>query len=71
MNINLTDSQAQQIADAVAGSLQAQSSLTDFKNQLQSVTDQASQASGILSQIWNYLQGLYDYLAGVISGQSL
>jgi uncharacterized protein YpuA (DUF1002 family) len=35
LNIDLTDDQAQQIADAVANSQKAQDSLTDFKNQLE------------------------------------
>ncbi|NYB51051.1 MAG: DUF1002 domain-containing protein [Methanobacteriaceae archaeon] len=66
LNINLSDQQAQQIADALANSQKAQSSLTDFKNQLQSATQQASQSEGILGQIWNYLQSFLDYLRGLI-----
>ncbi len=69
MNINLTDQQAQQIANSLANSQQAQASLTDFKNQLQSVTNQATQSGGILDQIWNYLLGLYNSLSGLVSGQ--
>ena len=66
ININLTDGQAQQIADAIANSQKAQGSLTDFKKQLQNVTQQATQSGGILDQIRNYLQGLFDYLKGLV-----
>jgi uncharacterized protein YpuA (DUF1002 family) len=66
LNINLSDQQAQQIANALANSQKAQSSLTDFKNQLQSATQQASQSQGILGQIWNYIQSFTDYLRGII-----
>ena len=48
MNINLSDQQAQQIANSLANSQQAQSSLTDFKNKLQNVTTQATQSGGII-----------------------
>lgn len=66
VNINLTDGQAQQIADAIANSQKAQGSLTDFKKQLQNVTQQATQSGGILDQIRNYLQGIFDYLKGLV-----
>jgi uncharacterized protein YpuA (DUF1002 family) len=66
LNINLSDQQAQQIANALANSQKAQSSLADFKNQLQSATQQASQSQGILGQIWNYIQSFTDYLRGII-----
>lgn len=66
MNINITDQQAQQIAEAIANSQKAQASLSDFKNQLQSATQQASQSQGILNQIINYIQGFVDYLKGLI-----
>lgn len=66
LNINLSDEQAQQIANALANSQKAQSSLTDFKNQLQSATQQASQSEGILGQIWNYLQSFVDYLRDIM-----
>jgi uncharacterized protein YpuA (DUF1002 family) len=62
LNINLSDQQAQSIANALANSQKAQSSLTDFKNQLQAVTQQASQSQGILNQIKNYLQSFVDYV---------
>ena len=48
LNINLTDQQAQQIANSLANSQKAQGSLTDFKNQLQAATQQASQSQGII-----------------------
>ncbi|MDD3985206.1 MAG: DUF1002 domain-containing protein [Methanobacterium sp.] len=66
MNINLSDQQAQQIANTLANSQQAQSSLTDFKNKLQSVTSQATQAGGIIEQIMNYLRSIYTYLYNLI-----
>ena len=69
MNINLTDAQAQQIADSLANTQKAQAGLTDFKNQLQNVTDQATQTGGIIDQIMNFLQGIVNYLSNIISGQ--
>ena len=69
MNINLSDQQAQQIANSLANSQQAQSSLTDFKNKLQSVTTQATQSGGIIEQIMNYLQSIFNYLSSLVSGQ--
>src|SRR5665811_311630 len=68
MNINLTDQQAQQIANSLANSQQAQSSLTDFKNKLQNVTNQSTQSGGIIDQRMNYLQGIFNYLSSLISG---
>ena len=68
MNINLTDSQAQDIANALANSQKVQSSLTDFKNQLQAATQQASQSQGILNQIKNYLQSFVDYIMSFFGG---
>jgi len=62
LNINLSDQQAQSIANTLANSQKAQGSLTDFKNQLQAVTQQASQSQGILNQIKNYLQSFVDYV---------
>ncbi len=69
MNINLSDQQAQQIANSLANSQQAQSSLTDFKNKLQSVTSQATQSGGIIEQIMNYFQSIFNYLSSLVSGQ--
>ncbi len=69
MNINLTNQQAQQIANSLADSQNAQSSLTDFKNQLQNVSNQASQSGGILEQIMSYIQNILNYLSNLISGQ--
>ncbi len=69
MNINLSDQQAQQIANSLANSQQAQSSLTDFKNKLQNVTTQATQSGGIIEQIMNYLQSIFNYLSSLVSGQ--
>ena len=66
MNINLSDQQAQDIANALAKSQKAQSSLTDFKNQLQSATQQASQSQGILGQIWNSIQSFIDNIRSAI-----
>ena len=67
MNINLSDQQTQQIANSLANSQQAQSSLTDFKNKLQSVTTQATQSGGIIEQIMNYLQSIFNYLSNLVS----
>lgn len=66
LNINLTDQQAQDIANSLANSQKAQSSLSDFKNQLQAATQQASQSQGIIEQIMNYFQSFVDYLSGLI-----
>lgn len=65
LNINLTDQQAQQIANSLANTQKAQSSLSDFKNQLQTATQQATQSQGILDQIKNYFQSFVDYLSGL------
>lgn len=69
MNINLSDQQAQQIANTLADSQNAQSSLTDFKKQLQNVSNQAAQPGGILEQIMSYIQGILNYLSNLISGR--
>jgi len=66
LNINLTDKQAQQIANAVANSQKAQNSLTDFKNQLENATQQASESQGIINQIMTYLQDFIDYIMSLI-----
>ena len=68
MNINLTDQQAQQIATSLSKAQQAQGNLTDFKNSLQNATQQASQSSGIINQIWTYIQSLITYVQG-LTGQ--
>lgn len=66
LNINLTDEQAQQIANAVANSQKAQNNLTDFKNQLENATQQASESQGIINQIMTYLQDFIDYIMSLI-----
>ncbi len=66
MNINLSDQQAQQIADSISNSQKAQSSLTDFKNKLQNVTNQSTQSGGIIDQIMMYLQDIFNYLSSLI-----
>lgn len=68
LNINITDAQAQQIADAIANSQQVQGDLTAFKQQMNSITDQVAN-SGILDQIMGYLQMAFDYINGLITGQ--
>ncbi len=68
LNINISDSQAQQIADTISNSQKVQGDLAGFKSQLQSVTNQMS-PSGILGQIVNYLQSALDYLKSLILGQ--
>jgi uncharacterized protein YpuA (DUF1002 family) len=67
MNINLSDQQAQQIANAISNSQKAQANLTEFKNQLQQATQQASEAQGILAQITAFLENLFNYLQGLLS----
>lgn len=69
MNINLSDAQAQQIANAIANSQKVQGELTAFKQQLQSATNQASQSQGILNQIIGYFQAVFDYIKSLIYGQ--
>ena len=69
MNINISDSQAQQIADTVSNSQKVQGDLAGFMSQLQNVTNLVSQSGGILGQIMNYLQSAFDYLKGLIFGQ--
>ena len=69
MNINLTTQQAQQIADTISNSQKAQASLSNFKNKLQNVTNQATQSSGIINQIMNYLQNIFNYLSSFIPNQ--
>lgn len=66
MNINLTDQQAQQIADSLANSQQAQAGLTDFKSKLQNITNQAVQSGGIVDQIMSFLQGIFNYLSNLL-----
>ncbi len=65
MNINLTDDQAQEIATSLSNAQQAQGSLGDFKSSLENATQEASQSSGILNQIWTYLQSLFSDLQGM------
>ena len=69
MNINLTSQQAQQIANTISNSQKAQASLSDFKNKLQNVTNQATQSGGIIDQIMNYLQSIFNYLSSYIPKQ--
>ncbi len=68
LNINLTEAQAQQIADAIANSLKVQGDLEGFKQQLNNLTGQVDQ-SGILDQILIYLQMIFDNIKNLITGQ--
>jgi len=70
MNINLTDAQAQQIADSISNTQKAQGNLTEFKQKLKDVTQQASGSQGILDQIMGYLQWAFDYINSLISGKT-
>jgi len=70
MNINLTTQQSQQIANTISDSQKAQSSLTDFKNQLKNATNQATKAGGIIDQIMNYLHSIYNYLTNLVQQYS-
>ncbi len=69
LNINITDAQAQQIADAIANSQQVQGELAAFKQQMNDITGQVTQNGGILDQIMSYLQMAFDYIQGLITGQ--
>ncbi len=69
LNINISDSQAQQIANTIANSQKVQGDLSQFKSQLQNVTSQVTQSGGILGQIMSYLQMAFDYIKGLIYGQ--
>ncbi len=69
MNIVISDVQAQQIANTIANSQKVQGELGNFKQQLQSATNQATQSQGILDQIWGYFQSAFDYLKGLVYGQ--
>ena len=68
LNINLSDQQAQQIADSISNSQKVQADLAGFKQQLQSVSSQVNQ-SGILDQIMAYIQEAVNYVQGLLSGQ--
>jgi len=69
LNINISDAQAQQIANTLANSQKVQGDLAGFKSQLQNVTGQLTQSGGILGQIMKYLQMAFDYIKGLIFGQ--
>lgn len=69
MNINITNAQAQQIANAIANSQKVQGELSAFKQQLQNVTNQVNQPQGILNQIMGYFQAAFDYIKGLVYGQ--
>ncbi|MDI6645306.1 MAG: DUF1002 domain-containing protein [Methanobacteriaceae archaeon] len=70
MNINLTDTQSQQIADSISNTQKAQGNLTEFKQKLQDVTQQVSGSQGILDQIMEYLRWAFDYINSLISGKT-
>jgi len=69
LNINISNAQAQQIADTLANSQKVQGDLTGFKSQLQNITNQVAQSGGILGQIMKYLQMAFDYIKSLIFGQ--
>jgi uncharacterized protein YpuA (DUF1002 family) len=66
MNINLTDEQAEQIAQSLADAQNAQGSLDQFKSSLQNATQQATESQGLLNQIWNYLDSLLTQVQNMI-----
>lgn len=68
LNINISDQQAQQIADSISNSQKVQGDLAGFKQQLQNVSSQVNQ-SGILDQIMAYVQEAINYIQGLLSGQ--
>jgi uncharacterized protein YpuA (DUF1002 family) len=69
MGISLNDSQTQQIANTISYSQKVQGELTNFKQKLQSATNQASQYQGILNQILGYFQSALNYMKSLINGQ--
>ena len=66
MNINLTDQQSQQIANTLSDAQKAQGDLSNFKTQLQNVSQQSSQSTSIIDKILNYLQSVINYLMSLI-----
>ena len=66
MNINLTDQQAQQIANSLSDAQKAQEDLSNFKTQLQNVSKQSSQSNSIIDQIINYINSVINYLMSLI-----
>ncbi|GAB6055081.1 DUF1002 domain-containing protein [Methanobacterium alkalithermotolerans] len=72
LNINLSENQTQEVADSVANSQKVQGSLTEFKDQLNNISQQLSTPEpnqDILSQISSFLQWAFEYLQNLISGQ--
>jgi len=69
MNINISDAQAQQIANTLANSQKVQGDLAGFKSQLQNVTNQVTDSGGILDQIMQYIQMAFNYIKNLIYGQ--
>ncbi|MBU4534870.1 MAG: DUF1002 domain-containing protein [Euryarchaeota archaeon] len=72
LNINLSDNQTQEVADSVANSQKVQGSLTEFKEQLDNISQQVSTSEinqDIFSQISRFLQWASAYLQNLISGQ--
>jgi uncharacterized protein YpuA (DUF1002 family) len=66
MNINLTDQQSQQIANSLSDAQKAQGDLSNFKTQLQNVSQQSSQSNSIIDQIINYINSIINYLMSLI-----
>jgi uncharacterized protein YpuA (DUF1002 family) len=66
MNINLTDQQSQQIANTLSDAQKAQGDLSNFKTQLQNVSQKSSQSTSIIDKILNYLQSVINYLMSLI-----
>ncbi len=69
MNINLTENQTQEIANTIANSQQIQGNLTDFKQQLDGISQQVSQNTDLLNQILSFFQEIINYIQGLTSGQ--
>ena len=70
MNINLTTNKHNRLLIQFQIHKRHKSSLSDFKNQLQNVTNQATQSGGIIDQIMNYLQSIFNYLSNLIQQYS-
>ncbi len=71
LNINLTENQAEEVAQSVTNSQKVQDNLTEFKDQLDNVSGQVSSQGliqDILAQISDFLQWAANYLENLITG---
>lgn len=71
LNINLSEKQAEEVAQSVSNSQKVQDNLTEFKDQLDNVSEQVSSQGlfqDILDQISGFLEWAADYLQNLITG---